>query len=70
MLTRFCVEDGEPAEEVKVQLVGFGSCKAEFYLLDEASDLTPVREDTFTEDSISVCLNFAPQSSYLIKLKK
>lgn len=70
MVARFCVEDGEPAEEVCVKVDGFGPCKAEYYLLDETHDLTLVREETFSGDSFTVPLNFAPQTSYLIKLKK
>ena len=38
MLTRFCVEDNESAEDVRIELDGFGPCQAEIYLLDEEHD--------------------------------
>ena len=70
MLTRFCVEDNENAEDVLIELDGFGSCEAEIYLLDEEHDLTLVRTERFAGEAITLPLRFAPQSSYLVKLKK
>ena len=70
MVTRFCVEDGEPTEDVKLQLENFGPCAAQVYLLDETHDLTLVREETFSGDTFATFLPFAPQTSYLVKLKK
>ena len=70
MLTRFCVEDNESAEDVLIELDGFGSCEAEIYLLDEEHDLTLVHTERFDGEAITLPLRFAPQSSYLVKLKK
>ena len=69
MLSRFCEEDGTPAEEVRVTVEGFGPCKAEYYLLDENNDLTLVREETFSGTSFAAVLTMPEQSTYLIKLK-
>ena len=69
MLTRFCVEDHESAEEVAVNLSGFGACSAEVYILDEQNDLTLTQR--LTLDTVAVLpLTVTPQSTYLIKLKK
>jgi hypothetical protein len=70
MLTRFCVEDNESAEDVRIELDGFGPCQAEIYLLDEEHDLTLVRTERFAGEATAFPLRFAPQSSYLVKLKK
>lgn len=69
MVTRFCEEDGEAPEEIKVTVSGMPACKAEFYLLDETHDLILVREERFMGNSFAAVLPFAPQTSYLIKLK-
>jgi CO dehydrogenase/acetyl-CoA synthase alpha subunit len=70
MLTRFCVEDNESAEDVQIKLDGFGSCTAELYLLDEENDLTLVRTEQLGGEVAVFPLRFTPQSAYLIKLKK
>ena len=70
MLTRFCVEDNESAEDVRIELDGFGPCQAEIYLLDEEHDLTLVRTERFAGEATAFPLRLTPQSAYLIKLKK
>lgn len=70
MLSRFCVEDNEKAEDVQIDLSGFGPCTAELYVLDEENDLTLLRTEGFAGDSTAFPLRFAPQSSWLIRLKK
>ena len=70
MLTRFCVEDNESAEDVRIELDGFGPCQAEIYLLDEEHDLTLVRTERFAGEATAFPLRLTTQSAYLIKLKK
>lgn len=70
MLTRFCVEDHEVPEEVAVDLQGFGPCTVQVYILDEQNDLTLMGTEHLERDSAELSLTVAPQSSYLLKLKK
>ena len=62
--------DGTETKRVKIEVNGAGGVLAEVYLLDECHDLELVREEIFGGDSFRTVLDFAPDSMYLIKIKR
>ncbi len=72
MVTRFTVDTKTPVDskKVKIEINGGKGVLAEFYLLDEDHDLELVREEIFGGETFRTVLDFAPDSLYLIKLKK
>ncbi|MBP3361271.1 MAG: hypothetical protein J6N52_10485 [Clostridia bacterium] len=72
LVTYFNDDDNSPDIETKVGVSGFGGgneVKAEYYMLDEKHDLELIKEEFFTADKFSLCLNMPLYSSMLIKLK-
>ncbi len=71
MMTRFA-ESGE-CEKARVEFSGLNAgapVKVEYYRLDDAHDLTLVREDIFAAASFATYLDFEYSSMYLIKIMR
>ena len=73
LITHFNDDDSTVGDTVKVSFENAfkgAPVKVEYYLLDEAHDMTLMREEIFTADNFSAYLDLPLFSSYLIKLTK
>ena len=73
MLTHYSDDDEKRAEEVEVDLSGFGAedgCVIEYYLLDESHDLELVGKATYYGERFTPAFRMKNLSSYLLKIKK
>ena len=65
------VENGE--RDICIEVKGIAPCgciRAEFYLLDENSDMELVKEEFFTSESFNIRLKIRSYQSYMIKFKR
>lgn len=73
MLAHFSMDENAAARPVAVELSGFfakDGVTAQVFLLDEANDMAPIREEIFRTEAFAPILTLANESCCLIKLKK
>ncbi len=73
MLTHYSDDDEKGSVEVSVDLSGFGAedgCEIEYYILDEAYDLSLVGKATYFGERFVSTFDIPNFTSYLIKIKR
>ncbi|MEE1225263.1 MAG: hypothetical protein UH081_08400 [Clostridia bacterium] len=73
MFTHYNDDENTPETEVKLNINGFNSAdgvRAKYYILDEAHDMSLIREETFCGNSFATVLNAPLYGTYLVTFEK